>query len=147
MQNEHDMNFNILHPLTMEFTMQNRLKFISQTYSCTYYFPQFLLKHMSTCCYIGVLWRESIRIVNYVAGVVIWSFEHCLSGEKDLKFTINEQIPPHKDLATTLNYNGPEKFHNFVQYCFHTFKASWENELVQKMNQWYVYLQIQWSMH
>ena len=54
-----------------------------------------------------------------------------VSGEKDLEFTINEQIPPYKELASALNYTGPKKFHNFGQYCLGTFKAAWENKLAQ----------------
>ena len=40
-----------------------------------------------------------------------------VSGKNDLEFMINKQIPLYKELATSLKYIGPEKFHNFGQYC------------------------------
>ena len=54
-----------------------------------------------------------------------------VSGEKDLKLMIYEQIPTYKTLATALNYTGPEKFHNFDMYCFGPFKVVCGNELAQ----------------
>ena len=54
-----------------------------------------------------------------------------LSDEKDLKFMINAQIPPYKQLAMARAYTGPEKFHFFGQYCLGPFKAVWENELAK----------------
>ena len=47
---------------------------------------------------------------------------------------MNKQIPPYKDLASTLEYTGPEKFHNFVQYCLNAFKVALENELAQNFS-------------
>ena len=67
--------------------------------------------------------KEDGAKLNFVIPIV--------SGKKDLEFMINEQIPPYKELATSLEYTGPEKFHNFGQYCLSVFKAAWENELAQ----------------
>ena len=54
-----------------------------------------------------------------------------VSGEKDLEFMINKQIPPYKELVMARAYTGPEKFHLFGHYCLGPFKAAWDNELAQ----------------
>ena len=41
MQNEHDMEFQILHPLTDAFVMQKRFKLVSRTLHETYYSPRY----------------------------------------------------------------------------------------------------------
>ena len=56
-----------------------------------------------------------------------------VSGEKDLEFMTNEQIPPYKELTMARAYTGPDKFPFFVQYCSGPFKAAWENELAQNV--------------
>ena len=57
-----------------------------------------------------------------------------VSGEKDLEFMINKQIPSYKDPVTSLEYTGPNKFHNFGQYCSGAFKAAWKNGLAQNFH-------------
>ena len=41
---------------------------------------------------------------------------------------MHEQIPPYEELASALDYTGPEQFHNFGQYCSGEYAAAWGNE-------------------
>ena len=52
-----------------------------------------------------------------------------VSGDKEVEYQINEQLPIFFDLAATLGYTGPNKFQHFGQYLSGTCKSAWENEL------------------
>ena len=52
-----------------------------------------------------------------------------VSGEKDIEFQANEQLPLYDGLAEALIYTGPEKFSHYRTYLSRAFKLAWENEL------------------
>ncbi len=52
-----------------------------------------------------------------------------VSGEKNIEFQINEQLPLFFELVNALGFNGQEKFNRFGTYLSGSFKSAWENEL------------------
>ena len=52
-----------------------------------------------------------------------------VSGEKDVEYQINEQLPIFFELSNMLGYTGLEKFNHFGQYFSGAFKSAWENDL------------------
>jgi hypothetical protein len=61
---------------------------------------------------------------------------HIVSGEKEIEFQVNEQLPLYDGLAEALVYIGPEKFSHYGTYLSGAFKSTWENELNANYPQW-----------
>ena len=52
-----------------------------------------------------------------------------VSGEKEVEYQINEQLPIFFELSNALGYTGLQKFNHFGQYLSGAFKLAWENEV------------------
>ena len=59
-----------------------------------------------------------------------------VSGEKDIEFQVNEQLPLYDGLAEALVYIGPEKFSHYGTYLSGAFKLKRKNELNDNNHQW-----------